>query len=211
MLDDGARLYFDGKNEPAFDAWKFGPPRTARFTVDLDDQPHPICLEYFQSDNEAACSLRWILPGTNFDQPVPPSALFCDLEQAKQASVELPLVFPPIANASSARGLKAEFFRDQEFKDKVVERVDRRIDWPWAFRPPAAPEIVNNNGFSVRWSGWFKAPRPGMYRWLFTADGTLKVYLDDTPRPVIEGTTALCSQRFTAADFVGLQAASHSR
>ena len=198
VYDDGARLYFDGQNVPAIDAWQFGPPRTKRFAVDLDDQPHPICLEYFQSDNEAACSFRWVLPGTNFDQPVPPGALFCDLEQAKRASVVLPLVLPPISNASVARGLKAEFYRDQEFKDKVVERVDRRIDWPWAFRPPAAPDIVNNKGFSVRWSGWVKAPRPGMYRWLFTADGTLKVFLDDNPRPVIEGATTLCSQRFTA-------------
>ncbi len=166
--------------------------------MDLDEQPHPITLEYFQSDNEAACSLRWVLPGTNFDQPVPPGVLFCDLEQAKRASVVLPLVLSPIANAGIERGLKAEFFHDQEFKDKAVQRVDRRIDWPWAFRPPAPPEIINNKGFSVRWSGWITAPRPGAYRWLFTADGNLKVFLDDSPRPMIEGSTTLCSQRFTA-------------
>lgn len=196
VYDDGARLYFDGKNDPAIDAWQFGPPRTKRFTVDLDDQPHPITLEYFQSDNEAACSLRWVLPGTNFDQPVPPSALFCDLEQAKRASPVMPAVLPPTGDASITRGLKAEFFHDQEFKEKAVERVDRRIDWPWCFRPPAAPEIMNNRGFSVRWSGWIKAIRPGIYRWLITADGTLKVYFDD--QPIIQGATTLSSQRFTA-------------
>ncbi len=32
VYDDGARLYFDGKNDPAFDGWKFGPPRTKQFS-----------------------------------------------------------------------------------------------------------------------------------------------------------------------------------
>lgn len=74
-------------------------------------------------------------------------------------------------------GLKAEYFNNQELRgEPATVRTDERIDFNWGrFKP--TPQL-NENAFSVRWTGKLTPVEPGTYTLGFTADDGARVYLD---------------------------------
>ncbi len=78
-------------------------------------------------------------------------------------------------------GLRARYYRGTEFQDQLVERIDRGLDFDWGRSRPVSG--VPRDRFSVRWDGWFKAPRSGDY--------TLFVVANDGVRFVFDGKVAL--------------------
>lgn len=79
---------------------------------------------------------------------------------------------PLVAQGRSvANGLKAEVFAGQNFERRVVERIDPNIAWFWDFGAPHDDAPLDN--FSVKWSGWIRAPKAGRYKLLVHSnDGT---------------------------------------
>jgi eukaryotic-like serine/threonine-protein kinase len=77
---------------------------------------------------------------------------------------------------SGPNGLKAELFVGSNFERKVKERFDPRVDFDWGVHPadPALPPDF----FSVRWTGWLKAPRPGRYVLAVRHDDGFGLWLD---------------------------------
>lgn len=73
-------------------------------------------------------------------------------------------------------GLAAELYRGRFFESKFETRVDSFVDWDWNTYPPEAG--VNRDRFSVRWSGWLKAPVAGSYKILAQHDDGVHVYID---------------------------------
>jgi beta-glucosidase len=74
-------------------------------------------------------------------------------------------------------GVKAEYFNNQELRGPAaIVRTDRRIDFNWGRYQPA-PQ-VNDNNFSVRWTGKLKPAESGNYTLGFTADDGARLYLD---------------------------------
>lgn len=81
------------------------------------------------------------------------------------------------APLADGRGLKAELFAGGNFQTKVRTRYDLELDFLWGDGAPD-PELPADH-FSVRWTGFIRAPRPGAYKLITHADDHIKVWLDD--------------------------------
>lgn len=74
-------------------------------------------------------------------------------------------------------GIKAEYFNNQELRgEPATVRTDERIDFNWGRYKPT-PQL-NENAFSVRWSGKLRPVESGTYTLGFTADDGARLYLD---------------------------------
>jgi len=76
------------------------------------------------------------------------------------------------------RGLLAEYFTGDDFSNKVVTRIDPRMQSLWDRDAPHVDVPIDH--FKVRWTGYIKAPRPGRYHLAADADDRLTVTIDDT-------------------------------
>jgi beta-glucosidase len=77
----------------------------------------------------------------------------------------------------SATGFKGEYFNNRELSGQpVMVRDDEQINFDWGRGRPA-PQIDDNN-FSVRWTGKFMPTESGFYQLGATADDGLRLYLD---------------------------------
>jgi WD40 repeat protein len=74
------------------------------------------------------------------------------------------------------QGLKAELFQGEGFERLVKTRTDAQVDWDWGAGSPDPAVPVDH--FSVRWTGWLKAPRPGRYQLATTSDDGVRLWLD---------------------------------
>jgi hypothetical protein len=73
-------------------------------------------------------------------------------------------------------GLSAEIFEGQKFEKSLAKRVDGRIDFEW---PGAPGEGLPKDDFSIRWTGYLRAPATGKYGLtLFVNEGG-RVFIDD--------------------------------
>ncbi|MDH3591572.1 MAG: PA14 domain-containing protein, partial [Planctomycetota bacterium] len=90
------------------------------------------------------------------------------------------LAEPP---AGHAPGLRARYYAGTRHETLVHERVDKTIDFDWKNAAPAPK--VPRDGFSVRWDGWFFAPKAGLYTFFLVANDGFrlevggKMLLDD--------------------------------
>ena len=74
-------------------------------------------------------------------------------------------------------GVKAEYFNNQDLSGSpATVRTDARIDFNWGRYQPTAQ--LNENSFSVRWTGKLKPAESGKYMLGFTADDGARLYLD---------------------------------
>jgi beta-glucosidase len=75
-------------------------------------------------------------------------------------------------------GFKGEYFNNKELQGQpILVRNDAQINFDWSRGRPA-PEM-NEDGFSVRWTGKFVPPETGQYQLGAMADDGVRVYLDD--------------------------------
>jgi beta-glucosidase len=96
---------------------------------------------------------------------------------AGEALVPLPSTALSANGSGTERGLKAEYFNNQELRGPAATvRTDERVEFNWGRYKPT-PE-VNANNFSVRWSGKVTPAESGKYELGFTADDGARLYLD---------------------------------
>ncbi|HSW59109.1 MAG TPA: glycoside hydrolase family 3 N-terminal domain-containing protein, partial [Dehalococcoidales bacterium] len=75
-------------------------------------------------------------------------------------------------------GLKAEFFANNDFRGRATtERIDRNFHFRWFGDKPPARNISFDN-FSARWSGDFRAPVSGKYKFGILTQGWARILLD---------------------------------
>ena len=75
-------------------------------------------------------------------------------------------------------GLVAEYYEGTNFEKILQAKVDRGVNVKWDRRPPATPRPTAKP-FSVRWTGWIKAPQPGTYQMRVVSDDGVRIWLDD--------------------------------
>jgi beta-glucosidase len=81
------------------------------------------------------------------------------------------------SGVGSAGGFKGEYFNNKELKGQpVLVRTDEQINFDWSRGRPS-PEL-NEDGFSVRWTGKFVPTESGTYQLGATADDGVRLYLD---------------------------------
>jgi beta-glucosidase len=114
---------------------------------------------------------------------------------------EDPRAVPPIdpahlrpAAGSAERGLRGEYFRGRELEgEPMLTRVDPKVDFRWDRGSPTSDLVargevpvdraLENDDFSVRWSGQLLPPATGRYE--------LSVAADDGVRLVVDGRTLI--------------------
>ncbi len=75
-------------------------------------------------------------------------------------------------------GLNAEYFDNKNLEGSPkLKRVDKQVDFRWDDKSPA--KEIGEDNFSVRWTGYLKAPKTGMYSLKTSADDGTRLYLDD--------------------------------
>lgn len=87
-------------------------------------------------------------------------------------------VFFHTENGKNIPGLKGEYFANNEWGGTpVYVKTDQKIDFEWGEN---APDKLPKDHFSVRWTGFFKAPYTGLFTFGAHADDGLTVYIDDS-------------------------------
>ncbi len=81
-----------------------------------------------------------------------------------------------LAIPRALHGLVAEIYRGRFFESKAATRIDSSIDFDWNSTEPE-PGVARNY-FSVKWTGWLKAPVPGIYKILSRVDDSARVWID---------------------------------
>jgi hypothetical protein len=88
-----------------------------------------------------------------------------------------PSLPPPVTTPPEGpNGLRAELFADLYLHRCVKVRYDPQIDFNWGVGSP--DPLVPADYFSIRWTGWLKAPKPGKYTLLLQVDDGARLWLD---------------------------------
>ncbi|HPG39135.1 MAG TPA: glycoside hydrolase family 3 C-terminal domain-containing protein [bacterium] len=83
-------------------------------------------------------------------------------------------------NGEKKPGLKAEYFNNREFQgDPLVTRIDPKVDFYWWETAPV--EGLDDDNFSVRWSGEFVAPVTGTYAVGGEGFNGFRIFINDAP------------------------------
>jgi hypothetical protein len=84
---------------------------------------------------------------------------------------------PLVEKPAGPNGLRMEMFADMDFR-RHVRTVFTARSLGVDLREPQRPRDLPEDHFSIRLSGWIKAPRPGRYRLRFYSDDGGKVWID---------------------------------
>ena len=94
-----------------------------------------------------------------------------------ESVVPVPASFLTLAGKGTPKGLKGEYFNNQELQGQPADvRTDEQVNFDWGRYKPA-PHVGENN-FSVRWTGKLTPLESGTYRLGATADDGVRLYLD---------------------------------
>lgn len=166
VSDDGVRLQLD--QQRLIDDWRGHLATRHDVPVQLGAVPHRIQIEYFENILGALVSLRWSKEGDFDEQVVPSSALFHDLQSARNAKVDMPR--PPPAG----HGLRYATFSGRELSQPSLEEgTVPQLDWLRGYSD------VPDRDISIRWSGWLKVPQAGEYSLRIISDDGARVFIDD--------------------------------
>jgi beta-glucosidase len=81
-------------------------------------------------------------------------------------------------SAGGPRGLKAEYFNNEQLKgDPALVRDDQRVDFHWGAGSYSDEGPVDH--FSVRWTGYFVPVAEDDYKFYVSADDGVRLYVDD--------------------------------
>lgn len=105
-----------------------------------------------------------------------------------------PMYLIPSNTSMGTQGLWGTYFNNRHLEgEPVFQRLDSIIDFKWGIGPPIFlndsrkdKEVVDNednrlneDNFSVRWTGQIEAPKTGPYSFVVATDDGVRVYLDN--------------------------------
>lgn len=73
------------------------------------------------------------------------------------------------------RGLTGTYFPNRDLGGEGLERRDLSIDFRWMGRPPIAG--IPSEDFSVRWTGYVRAPQSGTYEFATFSDDGVRLWV----------------------------------
>jgi hypothetical protein len=98
-------------------------------------------------------------------------------EPGQGLQIELPLPPPPAPDFGSGRGLRGEYFDNEDLTNLKVTRIDPVVDFNWGLRSPHPS--IDPQYFSVRWRGQVEP--------LYSETYTFHVQSDDGARLWVDG------------------------
>ncbi len=92
---------------------------------------------------------------------------------------------------SNEPGLRAAYYnsRDSNGDKKVIERIDREIDFDFGEKSPD-PKCDGTNGFSIQWRGSLKADETGEYEFVLRTPNGARLWVNDDTEPLIDAWVA---------------------
>ncbi len=106
-------------------------------------------------------------------------ALGCEHAKGLPTFEIIPPDFLFTDDTKSEAGLKAEYFNNKELKGEPVKtQIDKNIDFYWWDKAPFEP--LEDDNFSVRWSGVIIPKESGVYSLGAEGLNSFKIYLEDT-------------------------------
>lgn len=84
------------------------------------------------------------------------------------------LSVPPVGNGN---GLTGSYYNGTNFENFVFSRIDPKIDFNWGEGSPGSG--VNNNGFTVRWTGKVEPRYSGNYTFYITSDNGRRLWVNN--------------------------------
>ncbi len=154
--DDGARLWVNAML--LIDHWQEQGriERSGRANLRAWE-PADIRMEYFDRGGPASACLLWSSPST------PKSTI-------PRESFLLP------APGSALRGLKGEYFNNDDFTNPFMTRIDPRVDFTWGLGAPHPS--MDHDYFSVRWTGEIEPDAGGRWTFYVVSDDGARLWVD---------------------------------
>jgi hypothetical protein len=175
--DDWMRVWID--NKPALEAKFEQGVQTALISLEAG-KAHAIRIEHANSYLDGEYFLHWVEPGKTEEVSIPPECLFPTKAAANRAASKKPNIKTPEKPVEKVNtdelpevqhGLKAEIFEGRNFEKKVGEQIEPNVECFWELGAPSKDAPVDN--FSVRFTGWLRAPKTGRYKlFLSSKDGS---------------------------------------
>jgi outer membrane protein OmpA-like peptidoglycan-associated protein len=98
-----------------------------------------------------------------------------------------------VGQSGAGSGLWGEYFNGPDFNTRVTGRLDPWLQFNWARH---RPEGVNNEYFTVRWTGRLFVPESGTYTFLATVDDGVRLWLNG--RQILNEWRRQASQTYSA-------------
>ena len=163
--NDGFRLKIDHKT--VIDNWVYR-PKTAEVSLDLTDQPQPIEVEVYNADMYSWISLHWMPIGMSLSCPVPTTALYPDVENARSKASR--------SNVERT-GLVAEYY-DKTFGRRLTTDRIYRLEEIWDNGSPRWGLPTNS---AAKYTGILVPPTGGQYKLIAAAREHIRVWIDNKP------------------------------
>lgn len=107
-----------------------------------------------------------------------------------------------IAADGSAGGLTGEYYKGQDFAERVMTRKDSAVSFSWSSK---APDMLSHDNYSVRWTGEIVPDASGVYQIITEADDGVRLWIDG--KQVIDDWNAAATRKNAAR--VNLEAGKH--
>lgn len=99
---------------------------------------------------------------------------------ALSTSDDVSVTVNPASSGGTGTGLTGHYYNDGKsgarFTTLVLTRIDGSIDFNWNTGTPAP--VVQQDNFSVRWTGQIQVPVTGTYRFATTADDGVRLWVN---------------------------------
>jgi hypothetical protein len=162
--DDDVRMWIDERL-----VIERGDVGRAEAFIELTGKPQSLRVELQDLHGGAGLSVAWVVPGAEGESLIPPDCLFADKESADRLAGK-PWTLP------KGRGLRAEIFAGRDFQKPFLARTEPDIDHNFQ---NATPDPRLPTAFSIRFSGYLKAPKPGRYKLTACVDDGIRLWLDN--------------------------------
>jgi cytochrome c553 len=107
------------------------------------------------------------------------------VSQYRNAVADLIGGFRSATRLDERRGLRAEYYKGRNFRDRVLERVDGEVHFDFGTDTPV-PEKTEPHEFSIRWTGSLIVPETGSYEFVVRTEHAARLWLNDLNRPLID-------------------------
>ena len=120
-------------------------------------------------------------------------AVGCELAEGFVDSAKIDIIIPDFKTSRSPdakNGLTAQYFNNTDLTgEPVFTRIEKSIDHNWQLLSPTQTEVaqgliqkdkaVNNDNFSVRWTGTIKGHKDKSRKLVFGSDDGCRIYIDN--------------------------------
>jgi len=110
--------------------------------------------------------------------------------QYRNAIADIIVSFRPTTKIDDKRGLHAEYFSARNFQGnkKLIDRIDPEVKFDFG---TAGPEVEKGEKFDAaqfcaRWEGSVLAPETGDYEFVVRTDHAVRLWVNDTKKPLID-------------------------